>query len=398
MKRTLLTYLAAAAILFSPSIVEAQSVFPTQIAEICSNNPALKALRGQTDATKQDNLTGLNLPNPEVGVTYMWGQPSDVPNKTNIEVVQPFDFATLSGAKKRVALADNRITETDFAIGRQQVILEAEKALINYSYTAQLVGELETQTRELAKLDSAASKALDKGQINILERNKIQLEYVSRQNELALARADLQTNMLLLTQLNGGQPLSQLPAKWTYSPLPSSFDEWIDGAVASNPEILRMQAAESKAQQEISLRKSEGLPEFSVGYANELVRGGNYHGFTVGVSVPLWGNRGRVKAAQAARAAAAIDLDVAQQQFCLRKQTEYDRAIALKAIADQYAELNDAQAKKAGEYLDKALAQGAISIFEYMTEKEDLYAHTMRCLEAQRDYCVARADLYAETF
>ena len=95
--------------LLTAGIVQAQSLYPFLQTEIQGNNTELQAAAHSCESAKADNMSGLTLANPEVGVSYMLGVPSDVPDKTNIGVSQSFDFPTLSGARKRVAEAESRM-------------------------------------------------------------------------------------------------------------------------------------------------------------------------------------------------------------------------------------------------------------------------------------------------
>jgi outer membrane protein TolC len=79
-----------------------------------------------------------------------------------------------------------------------------------------------------------------------------------------------------------------------------------------------------------------GLPSFSVGYMSEKVVGEHYQGVTVGVSIPLWNNRNRVKQAKAAISAAEMkEQDVSQSLYASLK-AQYGRVRSLSELADRY--------------------------------------------------------------
>lgn len=377
--------------------VSAQSAFPQQQAEIMKNNLSLQALSSATSALKEDNLTGLNLANPEVGLSYMFGSPSDVPNRTNVEVSQSFDFATLSGAKRRVAKADNTVAEASFLTSRSAIALEVENALISYTYQLTLVNELQTQYNDVQALLKHAKLSLEQGALTQIEYNKIELEGLALKNDLTMAQVDMEAAKADLIRLNGGNPLSSWPTVWPDASLPVSFQDWVKEAANTNPELISLQAELMRAKEEINLRKKEGLPEFSIGYANELVQGSNYHGATIGFSLPLWGNSGRVKAAKASYAAAQVTLQTATDQFLCQKQNEFKKAELLLNTARQYEEMYTGIRTNGETYLKQAVDAGRITMFEYMTQREDFFEHALKRLEAQRAFQEARAALYAPT-
>lgn len=113
--------LAVAALVSLPLAGGAQSLFPHWQTLILGNNPTLISETRTTAASNADALTGLTLADPEVSVSYMFGAPSDVPNKTNIEVTQTFDFPTMSGARRRLAQAQGRVQDATLLARRSPI-------------------------------------------------------------------------------------------------------------------------------------------------------------------------------------------------------------------------------------------------------------------------------------
>lgn len=389
--------LMTAATTATTTTMQAQTLFPRQQEEIQKNNPTLAAERQQAEATMADNLTGLGLGNPEVGFTYMWGVEKETPNRINVEVMQPFDFATLSGAKKRAAKADNGVIRAGLAASRQQLAQQAEETLIEYIYQSQLCSELTLQVKHLTDLAAYAKEALDNSKITLLEYDQIEMELLKSQNALETAKVDLEAARLTLTALNGGKPLSDMPQEWPEAALPASFDQWAAEAARLNPELQTMQAQIEADKAQIDLRKKEGLPDFSAGYTNELVRGANLHGFAINFSLPLWGNHGRVKAAEAVRASNVMALQTATDQFTALKRAEYDKVQLLEKSARMYGNFYERLKKVNDSHLKGAVEGGTITIFEYMTQQEDFFEHALTYLQARRDYLQGRVALYAPT-
>lgn len=377
--------------------LSAQSLFSSQLSEIEKNNPLLRAAVASADAQRSDAFTGLSLPDPEVSVAYLFGVPSEVPNETDIDVDQSFDFATLSGAKRGVAEAEGRIALAGVASSRAELMLAAEKAMIEYIYRAQMLNEIKRQHDRLHNMHQAAEKALATGAINQLEYNRIELEALSADNEVALAEAELQNAMMEIVALNGGEPLA-MSTEWPEAALPADFDTWMAQVAPQSPEMQLLAAQIDRAAAEIKLRRKEGLPDFSLGYRAQLVKGDNYHGFAVGVTIPIWANRGRVKAAKALQIASELELESTATQFRLTKQMQFARARNLEKACLDLQKLYARIGETNQVYLDKALQQGSITTIDYLQQQEDFSAHYIKFLEARRDYLLARADLYAETF
>lgn len=389
--------LAFAALTCLPLAGGAQSLFPHWQTLILGNNPDLLSETRSTAAANADELTGLTLADPEVNVSYMLGVPSDVPNKTNIEVTQTFDFPTMSGARRRLAKAQGRVQDAALMARRSQLALEVEKALIEYVYASRLTAELEEWDALSARMLAEADTALEAGTMTILEHNGISLQSLAARDELDASRVELASALAALHRLNGGKPLENLPQAWPDASLPPSLEEWTELAMRVNPELEQAGAALELASREVDLRKKQGLPEFSVGYVNELVKGGNYHGASIGFSLPLWGNRGRVKGAEALRQAAEESLQSARESFALKAQADWERATMLRQVWERYERAWAEASAMTERHLSTALQKKAISITDWLRTRATLKEYALRRLQAAREWQLARAELYAPT-
>lgn len=390
-----ITFLTAVSLYVSQ--VQAQSLFPFQQLEILGNNTSLHAAAETTAVDMADNLAGLTLANPEVGFSYMWGAPTDVPNKINIDVSQTFDFPTLSGARKQVAKANNRSLEIGYMNARSTLALEIENAIIEYIYQKQTVNHLSANVVKRTELQTIAEQALKSGVITYIDYNAYVLAAIAAEDELTQAQIALNTAMQDLKRLNNGTSPSILPETWPQTLLPSSFGEWLDVAVAVAPELQQLKAQIDIADKEVNLRKKEALPEFGIGYVNELVKNSNYHGVSLSLSLPLWGNSSRIKAAKAARTAAMLNAETASVQFALTKENEYNKAQMLMNAAHKYERAYAEAIANTEKYLDMAYDKRTMSILEYKSAQADLYTYALKTLQAQRDFQLARAALYAPT-
>ena len=188
-----------------------------------------------------------------------------------------------------------------------------------------------------------------------------------------------------------------MPADFPQASLPSDFDSWLTGAAASSAELAALRASLKQSESEITLRKREGLPDFSIGYQGKIVNGGSQHGFGVSVSLPLWANRGRVKAAKALHAAESLQLASAEEQFRLIKKAQYEKARQLEnsclELQKFYTRIGDSNEA----CLKMALEKRTITTLEYLTVQQDFEAQYIKYIETRRDYLLARAELYAET-
>ena len=197
--------------------------------------------------------------------------------------------------------------------------------------------------------------------------------------------------MQMLRGMAGGADLSWTPVEYMPYTLPSDYAEWSAAAVEKNPAIAVARDATAAADAEISLRKKEGLPEFSLGYTSEMVKDDDHYGVSLGVTLPLWGNKGRVKAAKAAKLAADAALDEARHNNAIDLRMKYQKAKALGETALETAKL--CRECDNSKDIKRLYDLGNLSVHEYLSQITPLYEMAIRVVEADYAYQDALATL-----
>lgn len=381
------------ALLLITAILPLAAARATILEEIERNNTTLRALRARMEAEKAEAHTGLSLPDPEVEFGYLWGSPAPAPGRKDVGVSQTLDLATISGARRGVARHQCNVAELEYRRSRQQVLLEAQLALINLECADTLLALNRQRLAEAVQLADGWQKKLGSGQAGSIETGKIQLAVALLEAEVQQAEVERNGYIAQLTTLNGGQPLvpgTSPFASQAYT-LPPSFDEWYAQVSSGSPALQYAAAQEQLAAQELRLAKSGNLPQLTIGYVGELVKGDNYQGVKMGLGIPLWGNRGRVRAARAAYQAAQASRQDEAVQFCGQLRAQYDRTLGLLRVAQTY----EAGATRHDycRQLHKALSEGQITLTDYLSEMAVRHETHTRVIEAWREYRLSLATL-----
>lgn len=373
--------------------LNAQSSVETALKAIEENNNTLKALKETTKSQKLENKTGIYLSNPEVGFNYLWGNPSTIGNRTDFSISQAFDIPTITGMKNKIADERNSLAEWQYKAERMNILLEAKQYCIELIYFNALKKELDIRLQHAQTIALGYQNRLNSGDANILEYNKAQLSLSATTGEIA--RIDVERNALLsqLKRLNGGLDIVMDDYQFNQKQLPLNFDDWYLQAEQKNPILAYIKQEVVVSQKQVSLNKAKGLPTFSAGYMSENVVGQRFQGLTMGVSVPLWENKNRVKQAKSAVVAAQARQTDSKQQFYNQLQIQYNRALGLKNTAESYRK--SLVMANSTELLKKALDAGEISLLNYMVELGLYYNMVNQTLEAERDYQKALAELSA---
>lgn len=365
------------------------------LSRIVEANPSVKALAARTEADIRENHTGLNLANPELELSYQWGSPSEVPDKKTIDLSQSFDFATLSGGKRRVADAKDAVANAALDAARRDVASEADNLMTDIVFRSRIALHYDSAVNLLKRSLEAAQIAFNKQEMTVIDVNSIKMELNALEAEAALNDIDLNALHTRLSRLAGGEQLQWSPDNYCPYDLPADFNAWCQQSASSTPEVIAARADLALAEKEVSLRKSESLPSFSVGYTSELVTDANYHGATLGIELPLWANSGRVKAARAAQDAARFNIDSAILDFSLSHKALYDKAVQLQKLEKSAREL--CQECDIRPALLSLYSQGQISAHEYLSQLQPLLELQKRTIEAEYDYQKALADFRAAT-
>lgn len=387
MKAIIISILA----LFGSISLYAQNNTNSVLTSIEENNTTLKALRETAESQKLENRTGIYLSNPEIGFNYLWGNPVDMGNRTDFSVTQTFDIPTITGMKSKVANGKNDLVEWQYKADRMNIMLEAKQYCIELIYYNALGKELNLRLEHAQTIAESYKKRLATGDANKLEYNKIQLNLSSVQGEMSRIEVERNTLLSQLKRLNGGKDVIFDESQFAQIQLPLNFDDWFINAEQKNPVLAYIKQEIEVSKRQVSVSKAMGLPTFSAGYMSEKVVGQRFQGVSVGVSIPLWENKNRVKQAKAAvRAAESREAD-SKQQFYSNLQIQFNRAMGLQNTAQAYRK--SLFTANSTDLLKKALDAGEISLLDYMVEIGLYYETVNQALQAEMDYQKAFAEL-----
>lgn len=356
-------------------------------------NVALMAAKSAAEAEQSENMTGLSLPNPEVDFAYQWGSPSTSPDKIVLDVTQSFDFATLSGGKSRVARSRNAVAGKSYEVVWHETAAEVDRVMTNAVYLRKVSALYARNDSLMRNMEQASAARVARGDMTSIDFNAVVMQRRNAATGTLLHDIDEEANLAELDRLSGGVRPEWTPSEYMTWSVPEDFESWFMGVAQNNPVLGVAMAETAAARDEVSLRRKEGLPSFSLGYTSEMVAGDNHYGVKVGVELPLWSNRGRVKAARAGVAAAEARLDDAQRSLRANLNIKYRRALALKRAYEDCIDIRRQCDNSA--LLDRAFAEGVMPYHEYIAQLLTLLELDKRVLETERDYQLALAELRA---
>ena len=387
--------LSAIAFVSMTFVSGAQNSAEVVLASVEKNNPELQALRKRTESEKYGFKAERMVEAPEVGFDYLWGSPADIGTRKDISVTQSIDIATISGTKGKIAKSESELSDMQFNVRRQEILLQAKLLYINIIYCNAVGAELERRLERSEKVESVYRDMQVRGETDMIEVNKAHLAYLAQRNALARNKMEAKGFRLELQRLNGGEPLEINDLSYVRSDmLPADFDTWYKEVADRSPEV-RAARQNVKVNEAVARGiKMSSCPTITAGYMAELVKGSNFRGLTLGLSIPLWSARSKTRQANLSCEASRLEVkDVEASEYSALRSL-YEKASGLKDLSDELA-LSLAVSDEAMSMTEKKFNEGEISLMDSIMELSLYYSVVDESLAASKDYDLALAELNA---
>ncbi len=362
-----------------------------------THNVELKAAAQVVLSQKAAVSSQNSLEDPSFDFSHLWGTESAKDRKYDIGVSQAFDFPSVYVQRNKVGNLKRSLYDTQQAVLRQQILLQAKELCLQIVYLNRHI-RLAEQRRDAAdELARLYRDRLESGDASVLDVNKIEIEQMNVVTNCTRLYNERAACVSQLQVLNGGNPfvgVESMLTDYTDEELPASFDEWKAQALQADPELQQLRQENRVVDQSVSLSRSGWLPRFALGYRHVYELGERFNGLSVGVSIPIFANRKRVKAARAQAVAGGFSVDNRELQAGERLLTTYNEAVSLKENYERYTELTR---RNHLELLEKALLAGRISMIEYLVDVTQFYDAFENQLSLEYEYRLRLARLYKYT-
>ncbi len=383
--------------LFAFANMEAQHSWTDILSSIEQNNRQLKA-GAQIVLSQKAEVSSQNmLADPSFEFSHLWGVESARDRKYDISVSQSFDFPSLYLQRNQIGNLKRNLYDEQQALLRQQILMQAKELCLRVVYLNRCI-ELGNERQAAAdKLAELYRGKLSSGDANILDVNKIEIEQLNVTTGNTRLRNELASCLSQLRALNGGEPLpvdDSALTEYSDEMLPSSFDELKTWALEADPELQMLRQENLIADKSVSLNRAGWLPKFELGYRHAYELGERFNGLSVGLSIPLFANRKKVKIAKAQALAGSFSVDNRELQAVTELQTLYDEAVALK---ENHAKYDLLVRQNNFGLLQKALEAGKISMVEYLVDATQLYEAFENRLSLEYEYRLRLARMYKFT-
>lgn len=290
----LLTFATAASL-------QAQTAFDRAVAMLVDQNYDLLVSSDELGQQVLELKAENNLPETEVSFSQRWG--SENSTKTGLEINQGFDWPGLYRSRgKEQSLTKDALRQLQIS-RLEDKRMKIKLLLVDYISAKKQVALASEIYEQMKQLSAHYVRAYESGEVSILDRNKVIVETSRAEAALMVAehnREDAVSAILAEGRDNSVMPLlaeiSEYPVQELFSE--EEYERLIN---SEDPMIAYYRKMEEVAAQKLKSARLGYMPSFSVGYGFEREEGQNFHGFNIGIGLPLFSNRNKTAIAATQR-------------------------------------------------------------------------------------------------
>ena len=355
------------------------------------NNRELQAGEQNTRAEKLDVRNENNLEDPSVSYSRKFGEQDGVGPEMEFAVTQGIDFPTRYAQRRQYGKLQGRALDLQQAVLRRDILLRAKELCLDLIRLNQLKALYGQRLKNAEELNALFDERFEKGDVNILEVNKVKMELMNLRATVAENDAAYRTALQNLLAMNGNMPLEFDETVYPLVPELRSLEQVRDEVMGADYALKQAQAGSEAARKLVKVNRHGWLPKLEVGYGREGGSDAMLNGFVVGVSVPIFSNRGKVKAARARQAGAELAQEQVAQQVEADIQSLFNEATRLRASMQAY---DTGLMDKTLSTLKQAVEAGQLSVLDYYSEAETVYASQEKLVDLENRYQKVVAQLY----
>lgn len=365
--------------------------FSDLVDQIVAGNPSIEAQRQRANATiegmKADNI----LADPEVEFERLWRH-GEGENRWSAGVRQSFEWPGAYNARRKA-----------IAITSQAQAAQLESDIIACrTQAAQLLIELAAANKEistLADIHSAMETLQEKyllawkhGETTIIDVNKIKIETIrsaTRLEEAEAARRAIEAELYALAGKDSQNLSLSNELDFPYLTL-HSLGEYTTAAQTS-PRMQALTLMAEAAEKQNSVTKASRWPGFTLGYHHAFEDGAHFNGLSLGMSLPIYSRKNRVKSAESEAMAARFDIVSQRIQLETQIQSDYITAESLHKQIEAYAPIVDGVNNL--QLLRKALDGGELSLLSYLQEVNYFIEARLDYITLSKEYALLLTQL-----
>ena len=371
----------------------AQTAIDEVLRSVAANNPELRANGQLIQSRKLEARLDNNLPDPSVSYSHQFGNREGMGFQGELIASQSFDFPTVYRRKHQLTQAKSVGLDREENAFRQELLLQAKTLCLDLVFLNQQRALLNERLRNAEQLAALFATRLERGDANVLETNKIQLELLNVKTEARANETARQAKLRELATLNGGEAIAFEDTTYRTESELLPYAALSEEVLAADSRLSLLRGEQLTASRQLKVNQAKRLPGFELGYRmNSATGGARFNGFLVGISIPLFSNRNYIKQARAQQLYTELQLESTTRMVENTLRQDYEEALTLRSSMQEYAQLLQRQNSMA--LLNKAIQAGQISMIAYFVDATACYQSVENYLRLQYQYQTVVARLY----
>ncbi|MFT5336716.1 MAG: cobalt-zinc-cadmium efflux system outer membrane protein [Luteibaculaceae bacterium] len=364
--------------------------------EVEQNNNELKAFASLMESKKLEDRSSNNLNNPQFDAYYLPFGNHSTTDYTEYQISQTFEFPSVYSVRNGLIKKRQRGLELSYQTKKQDVLLAAKKYCLELIILNKTLVIEQTRVAQASQVFGQVKALFAQEQIGVLTFNKAKIAWLQEQFNIQKIELDRQNLLASLKTLNGGNSIALTSDKLDNNYTLMGIDALWSEKLKTDPTLVSMHQKETIALQELKLSKHKALPDINAGYNKQGFAGENYSGFYGGIAIPLFGNRNKVKAAQANFQFQKSYSNVLTTEAKATFERQYKEYNLLLSKYQEYKQTLDGLNSDA--LLLKAYELGEISFMEYYVELQFYRQAADTMLSIEKQLNLLKADLEKHQF
>ncbi len=370
--------------------VQAQQI-ESVLRQIEQNNKELQAQQQLTDAAKMEVSTQNYLNDPNVSYSPFFQKGTDGVVSSEMVVSMGFDFPTLYVGRQKAGRLQKEMLDRQLRTVRRDVLLKAKGLCLELVYLNKVHEQLQARQKNAEELLALFEKRLEEGDANALDVNKIKMERMNVQTEVARNNAAHRAALQQLLAMNGNLPLEGDLTDYPSVEGIRDYNQLYDEVMATDASLQTADAAVRAAEKNVSVSRQQWIPKIELGYRRNTSLDEKFHGMLIGGSIPIFSNRKKVKIAKAQAIGAQLNYQNARLQTEAVIQGQFNEIQQLKEAMEAY---DVPLMHETLDMLKEAVTVGQLSVITYYVEADNVYKNLAAYMEVERQYQQLMADVY----
>lgn len=356
--------------------------------QISRNNKDIIHAQMNTEGEMLSARSENNLPDPELELEYM----ANPANSLEMVVSETVEWPGIYVSRRKELSYRMTAMEYLYEAKKVEVLRDARLAYVDLVNVNRQI-QRSTQILELVKsiLDKVEQDTVvtDYTVLDVMKLKVEAFDLASTVSELVIKKQALISNLELM---NGGLPLENVDFDaGKYNARLQSLS-YYEEAFGNSPEAKAEYQQALADRHAVKTSKQGWLPSLTLGYKFAREDGMKVHGFVFGISLPIFSNRNKARAAKAFQTASYFGWEKRQFEAAGEVRVLYGELLSLEQSLEKYRDVI-ADSEEAMAYLDTALNEKSITIIDYLSEYKYLLEAKSRLEDMEYDYNLKYVEL-----